>query len=98
MIDLASFTNLRLRTGFVIVTVELAQAPFRDALGREAVAQTRISGREFHLTLRSGLSEEELSVSLYHEVLEAATIASASPPTTVTEFNEGDFEDRKSVV
>jgi len=29
---------------------------------------------------------------MYHEVLEAATVASASPPRRVLEFNEGDFE------
>jgi hypothetical protein len=92
MIDLASFTNLRLRGGFVIVKVELAQAPLRDALGRDAIAQTRVTGHEFHLTLRSGLSEEELSVTLYHEILEAAAIAIASPPRRVLDFNEGDFE------
>jgi hypothetical protein len=92
MIDLALFTNLRLRGGFVVVAVELAQTPFQDALGRDAVAQTRVIGSEFHLTLRSGLSKDELSVSLYHEVLEAATIASASPPHRVLEFNESDFE------
>ena len=29
---------------------------------------------------------------LYHEILEAATVASLHPPVRVMEFNEGDFE------
>ena len=29
---------------------------------------------------------------MYHEILEAATIASPNPPANVIEFNEGDFE------
>jgi hypothetical protein len=33
-----------------------------------------------------------MSMSLYHEVLEAATLAMDLPPTAVIEFNEGDFE------
>ena len=42
--------------------------------------------------LRADLDEYELSVSLYHEVLEAATVAADRPPNTVLEFNEGHFE------
>jgi hypothetical protein len=63
-----------------------------DALERGAVAQTRITGREFRLLTRAGLSRRELSVSLYHEILEAASVASRHPPASVLEFNEGDFE------
>jgi len=33
-----------------------------------------------------------LSVTLYHEVLEAASVGSAAPPGSVMDFNEGDFE------
>jgi hypothetical protein len=63
-----------------------------DALGREAIAQTRIVGREFVLLIRAGLSEEELSVTLYHEILEAAAVGSLNPPNDVMEFNEAAFE------
>ena len=31
-------------------------------------------------------------MTLYHEVLEAVSVASANPPESVLEFNEGDFE------
>jgi hypothetical protein len=42
--------------------------------------------------LRADLDERELSISLYHEILEAATVAHPAPPKSVHEFNEGDFE------
>ena len=92
MIDPAQFKNLRLRGGFVITSIEFTRAPMRDALEREAAAQTRIIGQQFHLRIQAGLTERELSVSLYHEILEAATVGSWPPPDSVMEFNEGDFE------
>lgn len=92
MIDISSFKNLRLPGGFVLVEIEFTPEPLVDALGRDAIAQTRIVGREFRLLICSDLPEEELSVTLYHEVLEAASVAIASPPASVMDFNEGDFE------
>lgn len=92
MIDPATFQDLHLQGGFIIIKVEFTRAPMLDALNREAVAQTRIIGNRFHIQLRSGMSNDEISISLYHEVLEAATVASLHPPDSVMEFNEGDFE------
>lgn len=92
MIDTASFRNVRLRGGFSIAEIALTREPLVDALGREAVAQTKIVGMEFRLLIRSGLSDEELSVTLYHEILEAASVASSHPPDSVANFTEGDFE------
>jgi hypothetical protein len=60
--------------------------------GRQAIARTRIVGRTFEITIKSDLAEEEQSVTLYHEILEAATVASSNPPVAVLDFNEGDFE------
>lgn len=92
MIDPSTFENVLLRGGFMLVRVEFTADPLLDALGREAIARTRIVRRNFEIVIRSGLSEEEQSVTLYHEILEAAAVASDTPPATVTEFNEGDFE------
>ncbi len=47
---------------------------------------------EFRLLIRSSLNDEELSVTLYHEILEAAAVASSHPPDSVTNFTEADFE------
>jgi hypothetical protein len=92
VIDARQFINLRLRGGFVIKQIEFSREPLLDALEREAVAQTRIVGREFRLLIRSGLSEEELSITLYHDILEAASVASLNPPADVMDFNEAMFE------
>ncbi len=92
MIDVAAFKNLRLRGGFVITNIEFTNTPMLDALEREALAQTRIVGQKFHLIISGALNEREVSISLYHEILEAATVASQRPPQSVMEFNEGDFE------
>jgi hypothetical protein len=92
MIDPASFKNVHLHGGFFITEVEFTHEPMVDALEREAIAQTRIVGLKFRLLIRAGLSRKELSVTLYHEVLEAATVASLHPPDRVMDFKEGDFE------
>ena len=92
VIDIRQFKNLRLHGGFIIKDIGLTDEPIMDAIGREAVAQTSGIAREFRLLIRAGLSEPELSITLYHEILEAASVAIASPPATVMDFNEADFE------
>ena len=92
VIDIGQFKNLQLHGGFIIREIELTDAPIVDAIGREAIAQTSIIARSFRLLIRSGLSNEELSITLYHEVLEAASVAVADPPPSVIDFNEADFE------
>lgn len=89
---LGSIVGQRLRGGFTIARVELIETPLVDAIGREAVARTSIIAHEFSIWIRAGLSDEELSVTLYHEILEAATVASLNPPAEVRTFNEGGFE------
>jgi len=92
MTDPKLFEHLGLRGGFTIVRIEFGAEPLVDALGREAIARTRIIGTNFEVLIRSGLSDEEFSVTIYHEILEAATVTSANPPVSVIDFNEGDFE------
>jgi hypothetical protein len=88
----ASFKDVRLPGGFVIAGVEFTKDSMLDALEQEAVAQTRIVGREFRLLMRAGLSLQGLTLGLCHETLEAATVASLHPPAGVMEFNESDCE------
>jgi hypothetical protein len=92
MIHLESFENLPVRGAFRIVLLEIVEKPLVDSLGREAIARTAIIGREFHITIRTGLTDKELSITLYHEILEAMTVAADNPPESVRMFNEGDFE------
>ncbi len=92
VIDSREFLNVRLHGGFVIKEIEFTADPLVDALERDAIAQTRIIGREFRIQIRVGLSDAELSVTLYHEVLEAATMGCWTPPESVLDLNEAGFE------
>jgi hypothetical protein len=92
VLELEPFQNLRLRGGLLLAEVHLTAQPLLDPVERAATALTRIRGSHFFVFLRADLDERELSVSLYHEVLEAATMAAECPPAPLTEFNEGDFE------
>jgi hypothetical protein len=80
VLDLTPFQNLPLRGGFLLVETHLTAKPLLDPIQRAASAQTRITGRRFYILLRADLDERELSISLYHEVLEAATVAAETPP------------------
>ncbi len=93
MLNLAQFCRIALPGGFSIVEVRLSSQSLLDPLGRPAAAQTLIRGKQFHIVLREGMDDAELSVSLYHEVLEAATVAAENPPESVMELNESDFEE-----
>jgi hypothetical protein len=86
------FAGAQIRGGFAIVRLDVANAPLVDALGREAIARTHIIAKQFFVTIRPELSEEEISITIYHEILEAATVASIDPPKAVRGLNEGDFE------
>jgi hypothetical protein len=92
MAEFDSLQGLRLRGGFIIIRLEFVIKPLVDAMGRSALVRTRIVGREFHLTVLSSLIDKEKSVTLYHEILEAVTVASSEAPASVRDFNEGDFE------
>lgn len=92
MIELGQFKNLRLHGGFVVREIDLTESPIVDAIGREAIAQTSAIAKNFRLLIRAGLSDEELSITLYHEILEAASVAMDIPPASVIDFNEADFE------
>ena len=92
MTDPDLFRGLRLVHGFTIVRLDSIAEPLVDAVGRRAIATTQIVGQELHLTVFSGLDAKEWSVTLYHEILEAITVASVHPPASVMEFNEGDFD------
>ena len=63
-----------------------------DALNRPALARTVIIGSTFEIEIRAGLPAEELSITLYHEILEAAAVAATHPPAAVCDLNEAGFE------
>jgi hypothetical protein len=88
VIDPSLFIGVRLLGGYTITAIVAIAEPLVDPLGRKAVAQTRIRGHEFAITILSNPDEKEWSVSLYHEILEAMTVALDNPPASVIDFNE----------
>ena len=92
MTDLEPFRNLRLRGGFYVSRVEFVSDLLVDPMGRQALAKTEIMGRLLSIQIRAGLDDAENSVTIFHEILEAMTLAAPVAPAGVQDFNEGDFE------
>jgi hypothetical protein len=90
--EFSSIQGTRLPDGYLIESLQFLEEPLLDPAGRPAVALTRIVGRELRVVLSARLNDQEKSVSLYHEILEAMTVAVAAPPPSVVDFNEADFE------
>ncbi len=91
--DLESFKSLRLPGGVILLGIELEEAPMVDAIGRPALAKAVIEGNTVAVALAAGQAPAEMSISIYHELLEALTVALAAPPASVCDFNEAGFED-----
>ncbi len=64
----------------------------RDAVGRPDLARALIEGRTISIEIATAQALEELSVSIYHELLEAMTVGVQSPPRAVWDLNEAGFE------
>jgi hypothetical protein len=91
--NLADFQNLPLHGGFLLLRVTVSDVPMVDAMGRLALAKTHIVGSTLEIELGCSMPDpDEISISLYHEVLEAAAVAAPSPPSSVWELNEAGFE------
>ena len=91
--NLDDFLQLPLRGGFLLLRVWVSTEPMVDAVGRLALAKTTILGSSLEIELGSSNPyPKEISISLYHEILEAVSVASPNPPISVCDLNEGDFE------
>lgn len=89
---LNSFTGAHLRGGFLLKGITVSTQPMVDPIGRPASARTVIIAATLEIELQPRMSDEDVSVSIYHEVLEAAAVAAVHPPSAVLEVNEADFE------
>lgn len=79
--------------GFLLLRVTMTSEPMVDAMGRLALAKTTIVGSTLEIELSCSVPDpNEISISLYHEVLEAAAVAAANAPPAVCELNEAGFE------
>ena len=90
--DLGQFSNLQLSQGFRLVGIEIVEGPMLDAIGRPALAKAVIESNTIRIYLAAGQTPGEMSVSIYHEVLEAMTIGVPVPPPRVFNLTEAGFE------
>lgn len=90
--DFEQFSDLQLPQGFLLLGVEVAEAPMLDAIGRPALARAVIENGTISIYLTADQTPDEMSVSIYHEVLEAMTVGVFSPPAEVCDLNEAGFE------
>jgi hypothetical protein len=90
--NLTPFKSLRLPNGFTLLKIELVASPMCDAIGRPALAKAVIEGDTISIDLVADQTSDELSVSIYHELLEAMTVGVPSPPQAVCDLNEAGFE------
>ncbi|HEX4450801.1 MAG TPA: hypothetical protein VH143_08035 [Kofleriaceae bacterium] len=51
---------------------------------------TSTIGKEMSIVLQSGMSAQETSISMYHEVLEAASVRTLNP--SFAEYGEAEYE------
>jgi hypothetical protein len=89
---LDAFRGLPLPGGFVLTGIALVEGRMLDPIGRPALARTTIQGRELSIALDAAQSADELSISIYHELLEGLTVAFPQPPLSVLELTEAGFE------
>ena len=89
--NLRAFDGLELPGNFLVQGIHFSPAELIDPLGRPALAKSVIQGKSIAIFLTSQ-SEEEQSISIYHEMLEALTVAFDTPPEPVMLMNEADFE------
>ena len=90
--NLAAFRGLQLPNGFTLLKIELVASPMSDAIGRPALAKAVIEGETISIDLLADQTSDQLSVSIYHELLEAMTVGVPSPPQSVCALNEAGFE------
>ncbi len=74
VIDLEALCNRPLRGGYLIESICLADEPILDVIGRPALGENTVCGLRFRIAMIAGLDDRELSVTLYHEVLEGAFV------------------------
>ncbi len=90
--DLGSFQDVKLRGGFGIESITVAEGE----LGARGIilGQTTMDLGTGMMAIRiaPGQSAYEQSVTIYHEVLEATALQAKEPPAMVLDLSEEDFD------
>jgi hypothetical protein len=92
MFQTSEFPDLHLVESLSISEVSVVDGPIEDLFGQSAAGKTLIAGGKLHIQILSSQSDEEKSVTLYHEILEAITVAATFVPGRFRDFAERDFE------
>jgi hypothetical protein len=91
--DLGSFSNAPLVGGYSIESITVVEGKL--GTGGASLGQTTIhpirSGK-MTIQLAPGQSAVEQSVSIYHEVLEAAALDAKNPPMMLLDLSEAEFD------
>jgi hypothetical protein len=89
-----SLVGQTLHSGILIEAIAYEDELY-DVLGRPATGWTRQIGNRLEITLLSGLTEEEASVTMYHELIEAAMGVHFpnDVPIALHEVNEEQIDD-----
>ncbi len=88
-IDLGTFSGKTLHSGIEIESVETAK-DLTDVIGRPATGHTSRVGKKLKITIKEGLTPEEQSITIYHELIEGAMGAHFpdNVPKALQELNE----------
>jgi hypothetical protein len=90
-LNLEAVDYLPLRGGFLLPEITMQTEPMFDAMGRPALAKTSIVGTNLKIELAAANRDlDQMSISIYHEVLEGAAVAASQPPLSVCSLNEAE--------
>jgi hypothetical protein len=92
-LDLDSFAGKKLHSGITIESVTTVLELF-DVIGRPATGHTSRVGTKLTIEIKDGLSPDEQSITLYHEVIEGAMGAHFpyNVPTALQVVNEAEID------
>ena len=73
-------------------TKETWTAPFAPLLWSGLLAGLIATGVDMKIEIAPGLSPEEQSITIYHEVIEVASLQAKQPPPTVLDLSEQEID------
>jgi hypothetical protein len=90
--DLGSFRDAKLRGGFVIESITIAEGKLGTRGANLGQSSMDLGAGMMAIRIAPGQSPLEQSVTIYHEVLEATALQARKPPTMVLDLSEEDFD------
>ncbi len=93
-LDLSTFRNAQLRGGTSIESITISEGPIVDVSGGPAFGHTstNLGTGAMEIEIALGLSPEEQSITIYHEVIEVASLQAKQPPPAVLDLSEQEID------